>query len=78
MVRRIHIPRVDLDLAGVSEETARKVVERLPAALTRALSAANGRSAPAGNAAGIADALADQAARRIATTVRGRTGGGGR
>lgn len=78
MVRRIHIPRVDLDLAGVSEETARQVVERLPAALTRALSATSGRSAPAGNAAGIADALADQAARRIATTVRGRTGGGGR
>lgn len=78
MVRRIHIPRVDLDLAGVSEETARKVVERLPAALTRALSAANGRSAPAGNAAGIADALADQAARRIVATVRGRAGEGGR
>ena len=73
-MRRIHIPRLDLEVAGVTEETARQVVERLPAALTRALSAVNGNSAP-GNAPGSADALADQAARRIAATLRSRSDG---
>lgn len=76
-MRRIHIPRLDLDLAGISEETAHQVAERLPAALTRALSAANGKSAP-GNALGTADVLADQAARRIAAALRSRSDGKGR
>jgi hypothetical protein len=71
-VRHIHIPRIDLELSGVDADTARRALDRLPAALGRALSP--GAAEPAAGARSPADALAERVADRIAARVR--AGGG--
>ena len=72
-VRHIHIPRQDLELSGVDAETARQVLDRLPAALDRAL-APRRRGTTVGETGNAADAIADRVAGQIAARVR--AGGG--
>lgn len=74
-MRRIHIPTLDLELAGVDADTAHRVLDRLPASLSRALAGgAHGTGAAATDAVG---ALADRVARQVAARVRARTSGSG-
>jgi hypothetical protein len=73
MTRELHIPHLDLDLAGVDPETARQVIELLPAALERALNPEqrDARSAQP-VAPGLAQGLANTAAGQVARQVQNR------
>ncbi len=65
----LHIPRLALDLDGVDPALARQVAALLPGALERALNPGRaGSTIPP--APGSAQALADQAAGRVAARVR--------
>ena len=69
-MRHIHIPRLDLELSGIDPATARRVLDRLPDALGRALSPAAPESGVGTRST--ADALADRVAGQIASKVRSR------
>jgi hypothetical protein len=73
MTRELHIPHLDLDLAGVDPETARQVIELLPAALERALNPEQRDARGAQPVApGLAQGLADKAAGQVARQVQNR------
>lgn len=77
MTRELHIPHLDLDLAGVDPETARQVIELLPAALERALNpeqrdARGAQPVAPGLTQGLAQGLADRAAGQVARQVQNR------
>jgi len=71
-MRHLHIPRIDLDLAGVDPATARAVADLLPAALRRAL---NGQAGTTRAAPGSPQALAERAAARVAGDIAPHLGG---
>jgi len=66
IMRHLHIPRIELDLAGVDPATVRAVADLLPGALTRAL---NGHADTTRAAPGSPQALAEGAAARVAAGV---------
>lgn len=77
-MRHLHIPRIDLDLAGIDPATARAVADLLPGALMRAL---NGHADATRAAPGSPQALAERAAARVAAGVAphvAKNGGGPR